>query len=162
MVYFLYIYVEGMIKFMSKKISDELVIGNALISTKKNQMTKKQIHQYLEIVDALLPENYYTYGNNNSFESFCEEYDFLVKRIRDIVIIDCDMAQLERYCRIGIPTEVAKVFDEAGTKLNEIEIQAINDAKYNRNSSRDVETFKKNNLLDEGTVLKKTRKFDKK
>ena len=106
---------------MAKKISEKLVIGNALISTNREHLTRGQVCHYWHIVDSLLPEGYYTNGNNNSFSDFCEEYPFLVKRVGDAMMINCDNALLERYCRIGVPTEIIKVFDLAGVELNKIE-----------------------------------------
>lgn len=106
---------------MAKKISEKLVIGNALISTNREYLTRGEVCHYWHIVDSLLPEGYYTNGNNNSFSVFCEEYPFLVKRVGDTMMINCDTSLLERYCRIGVPTEIIKVFDLAGAKLNEIE-----------------------------------------
>ena len=84
-------------------------------------MTRGQVCHYWYIVDSLLPEGYYTNGNNNSFSDFCEEYPFLVKRVGDTMIINCDNDLLERYCRIGVPTEIIKVFDLAGVELNKTE-----------------------------------------
>lgn len=109
---------------MAKKISSNTVIGNAIISTKKKQITRKQIYQYYEIVDTLLPDNYYTDLHKNFFENFCDDYCFLVKRIDDTIVIDYDTERLQRYFRMGIPTEIASIFDMAGLKLNEIEEQA--------------------------------------
>lgn len=106
---------------MAKIISEKLVIGNALLSTSREYLTKGQVYQYWHIVDSLLPEGYYTNGNNNSFSDFCEEYPFLVKIVGDTMMINCENALLERYCRIGVPTEIIKIFDVAGSKLNEIE-----------------------------------------
>ena len=106
---------------MIKKISEKIVIGNALISTNREYLTRAQVCHYCHLVDSLLPEGYYTNGNNNSFSDFCEEYPFLVKRVGDTMIINCDNSLLERYCRIGLPTEIIKAFDLAGAKLNEIE-----------------------------------------
>lgn len=110
---------------MARKISEKLIIGNALISTNRECLTKEQVCHYWHIVDSLLPEGYYTNGNNNSFSDFCEEYPFLVKRVGDTMMINCDNALLERYCRIGVPTEIINVFDNAGKKLNEIEEEHI-------------------------------------
>ncbi len=111
---------------MAKKISEKLVIGNALISTNREYLTRGQVCHYWHIVDSLLPEGYYTNGNNNSFSDFCEEYPFLVKRVGDAMMINCDNALLERYCRIGVPTEIIKVFDLAGDALNKIEEKSGN------------------------------------
>ena len=111
---------------MAKLISQKLVIGNSLISTNREYLTKEQIYNYCHIVDFLLPEGYYTSINNNSFFDFCEDYPFLVKRNGDTMIINCDRVLLERYCRIGIPTEIIKVFDEAGIKLNKIKEKKLN------------------------------------
>lgn len=105
-----------------KKISEKLVIGNAFISTGKELLTQEQIFQYWHIVDNLLPKGYYTYGNNNSLSDFCEEYPFLVKRVGNIITLNCENNLLKRYCRTGIPKEIIKTFDIAGTKLNEINI----------------------------------------
>lgn len=105
---------------MAKKILDNIVIGNALISTKKEKITKKELYLYWNIVDMLLPEDYYTCGDNNSFEVFCEEYGFLVRRIADTMIVNCSIERLERYCRLGISKKVVKIFDVAGKILDKI------------------------------------------
>lgn len=106
---------------MTKKISEEAVIANALISTNRGSLTKDQVYHYWHIVDSLLPEGYYTYGNNNSFSNFCEEYPFLVNSVGDTMMINCDNTLLERYFRMGLPTKIAKVFDAAGVELNKVE-----------------------------------------
>lgn len=110
---------------MAKKISEKIVIGNALISTNSDHLTKQQIYNYYHIVDDLLPEGYYTSGNNNSFSNFCEEYSFLVKRVGDTMIINCDKDLLARYCRMGVSRKIIKVFDIAGNKLNELDLKNI-------------------------------------
>lgn len=108
---------------MAKKISGDLVIGNALISTNKECITIQQVYQYWHLVDGLLPEGYYTYGNNNSFADFCEEYHFLVKRVGDTMMLNCDIDLIKRYFRIGVPKEIIQVFDFVGDRLNEIETE---------------------------------------
>ena len=114
---------------MAKKISEKLVIGNALFSTNREYLNISQVCHYWHIVDSLLPDGYYTYGNNNSFSDFCEEYPFLVKRREDTIAINCDKDLLERYCRVGVPTEIIKVFDMAGNKLNEFETKIKEEKK---------------------------------
>ena len=104
---------------VAKKISEKIVIGNALYTVNRGYLTKQQIYHYYHIVDNLLPDGYYTLGNNNSFSNFCEEYPFLVKRIEDKMIINCDRDLLARYCRMGVPKELIEVFDIAGNKLIE-------------------------------------------
>lgn len=115
---------------MAKKISSNIVIGNALISTKKTQITRKQIYQYYDIVDMLLPDNYYTDLCKNSFENFCDDYCFLLKRINDTIVIDCDIKRMQMYFRMGISTEIASIFDMAGLKLNEMEAQQTAQINY--------------------------------
>lgn len=106
---------------MAKKIDLDLVIGNALIIMNKEQLTKRQIYYYINIVDRLLPEGYYTYGNN-CFEDFCERYNFIVKKVDDTMIIN-NSNILERYFRIGLPIKLVKVLEKAALILNEIEAQ---------------------------------------
>ena len=91
---------------MAFKISEKIVIGNALISTNREYLTRGQVCHYWHIVDSLLPEGYYTNGNNNSFSDFCEEYPFLVKRVGDAMMINCEKNLLERYCRVGLPRKI--------------------------------------------------------
>ena len=88
-------------------------------------MTRGQVCHYWHLVDSLLPEGYYTGGNNNSFSILCEEYPFLVKRVGDIIMINCDNALLERYCRVGVPLEIIEVFALAGVELNKIEKSTV-------------------------------------
>ena len=57
---------------MIKKISEQIVIGNALISTGRGFLTRNDVYYYFHIVDCLLPEGYYIDGNNNSFSDFCQ------------------------------------------------------------------------------------------
>lgn len=106
---------------MIEEISETLIIGNSLISTNREYMTKGQVYHYCNIVDSLLPEGYYTTRNNNSFSDFCEEYSFLVKRFEDKMMINCEKYLLERYFRTGVSEEIIKVFDMAGDELNKIE-----------------------------------------
>lgn len=110
---------------MAKIIAPNLIIGNAFISTGKEVMTKGEINQFWNIVDTKLPEGYYTSGSNNSFNDFCDEYGFLVKRIDDKIIVNCDRKLLERYFRIGLPTKIVNVFDDAAFKLNEVKIDVL-------------------------------------
>ena len=147
---------------MAKKISYNLVIGNALLTNKENKITKEQVYKYWEIVDMLLPDNYYTYyayGDNLlPFENFCEEYSYLIKNVEDSIIINCDINLLKRYFRIGIPTELAKIFDEAGAKLNELKLQECDvlAIPYNRAfivSPEKTEEFK--NIKPNNEILEK-------
>jgi len=108
---------------MVKGISSKIVIGNAILSTNRSEMTKKQIYKYWFFVDELLPNGYYTIGNNNSFEEFCEQYSFLVKTHNNLLILNCERYKLERYCRLGIPKEIIKIFDKAALKFNKNEIK---------------------------------------
>lgn len=100
------------------KIMDNIVIGNAFFSTERSVMTKEEIHNYWYIVDELLPKLYYTYGSNNSFFEFYEDYSFLFKRINNSLELTGEKYMLERYFRLGVPKQVIKVFDEAGIKFN--------------------------------------------
>ena len=108
---------------MVKGISSKIVIGNAILSTNRNEITQKQIYRYWHLFDELLPNGYYTIGNNNSFEEFCEQYSFLVKMHNNLLILNCELYILERYCRLGIPKELIKIFDEAAIIFNENEIK---------------------------------------
>lgn len=103
---------------MAKRIDSSMVIGNALIFTKKAQITKEELYQYYEIVDKLLPNDYYT--AELSFDSFCYYFDFLVKRIDDTIIIDCDTELLQRYFQMGISIEILNIFELSAIKLNEM------------------------------------------
>lgn len=101
------------------KIMYNIVIGNAFLSTGRNIMTKEEIYNYWHIVDELLPELYYTYGSNNSFIDFYEDYDFLFKRVNNSLELITEKNTLERYFRLGIPKQVIKALDEAGIKYND-------------------------------------------
>ena len=101
------------------KIMYNIVIGNAFLSTGRNIMTKEEIYNYWYIVDELLPELYYTYGSNNSFIEFYEDYDFLFKRVNNSLELITEKNTLERYFRLGIPKQVIKALDEAGIKYND-------------------------------------------
>lgn len=123
---------------MTIRINYNLVIGNALLTIKKSTITEDEIYKYWEIVDILLPDNYYTYRDKTSFEAFCEYYSFLIKRIDDSITINCDINRLKRYFRVGIPTEIASVFDAAGKKLREMEIKESSDINYDQPNIADV------------------------
>ena len=129
---------------MKKRISDKIIIGNALICLNKEYLTKSDIYEYWNNVDSLLPEEYYTYQNNNSFIKFCEEHPFFVKRVGDTLKINCDISLLERYFRIGVPIEILNIFDLAGTKLNENdEIKQLNyDYENIKSLKNDIEKRK--------------------
>lgn len=110
---------------MAKIIAPDLVIGNAFISTGKEVMTKGEINQFWNIVDTKLPEGYYTSGSNNSFNDFCDEYSFLVKRIDDKIIVNCDRKLLERYFRIGLPIKIIEAFENTVITLNELKLDDL-------------------------------------
>lgn len=104
---------------MKKRISYNLIVGSFFISTKLKEATEEQIDKYMEIIDKLLPENYYTYKNAYSFEDFCQRYNFLIKKINDKIILACDLKRLKRYFKVGVPNELIKVFNLAGAEFNE-------------------------------------------
>ena len=54
------------------------------------------------------------------------------------MMINCDNDLLLRYCRIGVPTEIIKVFDAAGVKLNEIEIKEDEQINFNKENREDI------------------------
>jgi hypothetical protein len=142
---------------MGKGISEELVIGNALFSSNKNYLTKEQICHYWHIVDSLLPEGYYTKENRNSFTDFCENYSFLVKVVGDAMIINCERSLLERYFRVGTPTKIIKIFDDAGAKLNETEANQIEQLNYDNEKPkvpRNVKKTEENRKILVKTLLK--------
>lgn len=136
---------------MTKRISEELIIGNALISTNKKSLTIQQFYQYCNIVEELLPEEYYFNNTKDFFVNFCEEYSFLVKRVEDTMIVNCDNRRLERYFRMGAPSEIIKIFDIAGDKLNQIE------AKESINCNG--KSFECNNKIvkESGKIFAKTK-----
>ena len=87
---------------------------------KKTELSKENIYHFWHMVDNLLPDKFYTYGNNNSFEDFCERYNFLVNRIGDKIIIDdCvyESGILTRYFCIGVPKEIIKIFKKVALTL---------------------------------------------
>lgn len=140
-------------------IDARTVIGNAFISTKRNKMTREEIYQFWEIVDALLPNTYYTLGR---FDSFFE-YWTVITLDNDTCFVNCDTNKLIRYYRIGIPTEVINIFDIAGTKFNEIKMEATKELSNNENNGlslgelvdKKIEELKKNDLDNKRLVLKK-------
>ena len=66
---------------MAKKTDMDLVISNALIYLNRDYVTRNQIYHYINIVDSLITEGYYTYGDDDAFDNFCGRYHFLVKQL---------------------------------------------------------------------------------
>lgn len=109
---------------MAVRIDYNIVIGNALKYLKKTYISKNLIYSYWSRVDELLPQNYYTYGNNSSFEDFYERYSFIVKRNGDTMIFDDSVYEsgvLDRYFCIGIPKEISIIFKKAALSFLKLE-----------------------------------------
>lgn len=106
---------------MGKCIKSELIFGNALISNNKQYLTTKEIFNYWNFVDKLLPSNYYTISDT-TIEDFCENYSFLVEKIGDNIIVK-NFELLNRYFRIGLPVEITEVFNEASTIFRNCDIE---------------------------------------
>lgn len=60
-------------------------------------------------------------------------------------MINCEKTLLERYCRIGVPIKIIKVFDQAGVKLNKIEEK--NQINYNEENLDDLSRY-----IEEGKI----------
>ena len=92
-------------------------------------------------MDKLLPEGYYTHGDDDIFDNFCDRYPFLVRMIsfgnEFLVIYDNEM--LERYFRIGLPKEIINVFEKSASILKGIEDQEkIEDLNYDENNIKEI------------------------
>ena len=110
---------------MAKKIDMNFVIGNGLFYLEKEKVTRREIYKYINIVDRLLPDGYYTSGINDYYDNFCDSYPMLVRKIdfgNELMII-CDRYELERYFKIGFDSKILKVFEESSyiTKKQEEE-----------------------------------------
>lgn len=105
---------------MVKEIVDKIVIGNAFISTGRSFLTRNDIYYYFHIVDRLLPDGYYTSGNNNSLSDFCLEFPFIVKRNGDLVFLISNFIVMEKYFRNNLPKEIINVLDLAGFEFNKL------------------------------------------
>ena len=102
---------------MAKRISNNIVFGNAIICNYKDFITKDEIYEFYYRVDNNLPNSYYTY-DEYTFDSFCEDYGFLFEYNENMIFIPKNKEKLIRHFRIGIPTELLKVFDECAKKRN--------------------------------------------
>ena len=105
---------------MAKIIEQDLVIGNALISTRKEEITKDEIKQFMIILGCLLPKKYYIAENDNSFEQFCDDYSFLITKEQNKIILKCSIELLIKFFRLGLPTKIMEAFDNTAIKLNEL------------------------------------------
>ena len=71
--------------------------------------------------------------------------------------INCEKSLLERYFRIGVPTKIIKIFDDAGAKLNEIEANQIEQLNYDNEKPkvpRNVKKTTENRKILVKTLLK--------
>lgn len=122
---------------MAKKIDMDSVIGNGIIFMDKERLSRGQIYHYIDIVDKLLPEGYYTYGNGDIFDNFCDRYPFIVQVLSfgDEFLVKSDKQTLERYFRIGLPKEIINVFEKSAKILNQIkEQEKLNDSSFDENN----------------------------
>ena len=131
---------------MAKKIDMDVVIGNAIIFMGKEKLSRCQIYHYIHIVDKLLPEGYYTYGDDDIFDNFCDRYPFVVKLISfgEEFLVKSDKETLERYFRIGLPKEIIKIFEKSANILKEIEKQEkLENSNFNANNKQKSQSLVK-------------------
>ena len=126
---------------MAKKIDMDSVIGNGIIFMDKKRLSRSQIYHYIHIVDKLLPEGYYTHGDDDIFDNFCDRYPFLVQILsfgNEFLVIS-DKEMFERYFRIGLPKEIINVFEKSASILKEIEEQEkLNNLNYDENNIKEI------------------------
>lgn len=104
---------------MAKGIISDIVIGNLIICSKENSISKEAVYNYLDIVDSLLPEDYYIWAYDDAFKSFCYRYDFLINYTDEKLESTSPISLLERYFKIGLSKRLISVFEKAFT-LTEI------------------------------------------
>lgn len=126
---------------MAKKIDMDAVIGNAIIFMGKEKLSRCQIYHYINIVDKLLPEGYYTYGDDDVFDNFCDRYSFVVelRSFGQEFLVKSDKKTLERYFRIGLPKEIIDVFQKASIILKEIiEDEKMQNSNFSDNNKQEL------------------------
>ena len=96
---------------MAVKIESSVVYANAFYTLEEEVLTKKQIYNFANLVDKLLPDGYYT--SSYSLNEFYDDYSFMFKKSGDLLILNTARKYLERSFRYGIPKQILEVFDEA-------------------------------------------------
>ena len=98
-------------------IDYDLIIGNIILSLNKQTILKSEIYSCLELLDKLLPDNYYLYGNYN-IDIFLDYYSFLFEDLGDKIRITKNKEILERYFKIGIPKQIIELCNMSVLQLN--------------------------------------------
>lgn len=99
------------------RIDYDLIIGNIIISMNKQIILKEEIYKCIELIDDVIPNNYYLCGNSN-VDDFIEYYNFLFCNLDEKINIKCDNKILERYFKIGVPKEIIEFCDMATSQIN--------------------------------------------
>lgn len=102
---------------MTKGIISDIVVGNLLICSKEISISKETVNNYLNIVDSLLPEDYYIYFDGKAFESFCYRYGFLINYTDEKIERTASIDLLKRYFKIGLSKKLISVFEKTAELL---------------------------------------------
>lgn len=114
-----------MAKKTLKPINSISLIGNVFISMSnlgKTELSKQEIYSFINKLDSLLHNDYYIYFNNsNDFNDFCEDYDFLVEKHKDVISLKEGVtpSSMTSYFRIGIAKPVIETCDNIAKELVE-------------------------------------------
>ena len=104
----------------TRKISSEYIMGNLIILKYEKCITKNQFDNFDNKCCDILDSKYNT-PINMTFSEFCEYYNYLVKRVGDVVFPVAPKDTFIRYFRVGLPTEVVKVFEEVAEEIIDTE-----------------------------------------
>lgn len=96
---------------MAVKIESSVVYANAFYTLNEYALTTNQLYHFANLVDKLLPEEYYT--TSYSIGDFYEEFSYMFKRRGDLLLLKQDKSNLERRFRYGMPIKILEVFDKA-------------------------------------------------
>lgn len=100
-------------------ISTSRALGNFIISKDGKCITKRQFDDFLDnIQSACCVEDIDEVTN---FEEFGDRYNYLVKRIDNIIFPKVDIEILKRYFRTGLPKNLVNIFDEVTVNIKDKE-----------------------------------------
>ena len=100
------------------QIDYDLIIGNIIVSMNKQTILKDDIYKCLELIDNIIPNNYYLIGNSN-VDDFIDYYNFLFCDLDEKINIKCDNKISERYFKVGIPKEIINFCNIVVSKLKD-------------------------------------------
>lgn len=106
-------------EIMIKKLSTDVVIGNAIYSIDKKVITKDEINKYINIAQKILNKQGFYLECDNPIEEFCRKYYFLVSMIDDNIIVNVDKENLKIYFVLQITPNLTETFKKTEIKYND-------------------------------------------